>query len=79
MKELRYTLVTDGSSDRALLPILTWLLRENGFSEAIQPEWADISWLPFRGKMLLPKKVELRVCSTINLQFWGLSRLSDKA
>ena len=27
MRELRYTLVADGPSDRALLPILTWLLR----------------------------------------------------
>ena len=26
MQELRYTLMADGSSDRALLPILTWLL-----------------------------------------------------
>ena len=28
MQELRYTLLADGSSDRALLPILTWLLRQ---------------------------------------------------
>ena len=41
MRELRYTLTTDGSSDAALLPILTWLLRTNGVSCAIQPEWAD--------------------------------------
>lgn len=27
MRELTFTLVSDGSSDRALLPILTWLLR----------------------------------------------------
>jgi len=29
MRELRYTLVGDGSSDRALLPILNWLLRQH--------------------------------------------------
>ena len=28
MQTLRYTLLADGSSDRALLPILTWLLRQ---------------------------------------------------
>jgi hypothetical protein len=42
MKELRYTLTTDGSSDVALLPILTWLLKTNGVSYAIQAEWADL-------------------------------------
>ena len=30
MDELRYTLVADGSSDRALIPIINWVLRENG-------------------------------------------------
>jgi hypothetical protein len=30
MLDLRYSLVSDGSSDAALLPILSWLLRENG-------------------------------------------------
>jgi hypothetical protein len=41
MRELRYTLVSDGASDQVLLPILTWLLRANGVRCAIQPEWAD--------------------------------------
>jgi hypothetical protein len=42
MNSLRYTLLTDGSSDRALLPLLTWVLIENGVTGAIQPEWADL-------------------------------------
>jgi hypothetical protein len=42
MKELRFTLVTDGSSDVVLLPILTWLLRSNGVVMALQPVWADL-------------------------------------
>ena len=42
MSELRYTLLTDGSSDAALLPILTWLLTTNGVAWAIQAEWADL-------------------------------------
>lgn len=50
MRELRYTLVTNGSSDTVLLPILTWLLKTHGVSWAIQPEWADLRQLP------LPKK-----------------------
>ena len=50
MRELRYTLVTNGSSDTALLPILTWLLRTHGVSCAIQAEWADLR------QLRLPKK-----------------------
>ncbi len=41
MTELSYTLLSEGSSDRAFLPILTWLLRENGVKCAIQPQWAN--------------------------------------
>jgi hypothetical protein len=40
MRELRYTLLSDGPSDRALLRILTWLLRTHGVEMAIQPDWA---------------------------------------
>ncbi|MFP5274996.1 hypothetical protein [Coleofasciculus sp.] len=46
MKELRYTLLSDGSSDKALLPILTWLLRLHGVECAIQSQWADFRRLP---------------------------------
>jgi hypothetical protein len=49
--ELRYTLVTDGPTDRALMPILTWLLREGGVQYAIQPEWADLWRLRVREKL----------------------------
>jgi hypothetical protein len=40
--ELRYTLISDGSSDRALIPLLTWSLRQCGFLGAVQPEFADL-------------------------------------
>ncbi len=53
MTELRYTLVTDGSSDAALIPILNWLLRSNGVTWAIQAEWADL------GRYSLPEKPKL--------------------
>ncbi|EDX78093.1 hypothetical protein MC7420_7831 [Coleofasciculus chthonoplastes PCC 7420] len=46
MKEIRYTLLSDGSSDKALLPILTWLLRLHGVECAIQSQWADFRRLP---------------------------------
>jgi len=42
MKELYYTFLTDGSSDKALMPVLTWLLRVNQVECAIQPQWADL-------------------------------------
>ena len=42
MHELRYTLLSDGSSDRALIPILTWLLRDLGLDCAIEPQWAGL-------------------------------------
>ena len=43
---LRFTLVSEGSSDRALLPILRWLLIDNGIDQPIQEEWADLRRLP---------------------------------
>jgi len=46
MMELHYTLVSDGSSDRALLPILSWLLIEHKVQCPIQSFWADLRRLP---------------------------------
>ena len=53
MDELRYTLVAEGGSDRALLPVLDWLLIENGVRCPIQAAWADlrsclkrVNWVP---------------------------------
>jgi hypothetical protein len=46
MDEIRYTLISDGPSDRALLPILTWVLREKGKVSLVQSEWADLRRLP---------------------------------
>ena len=42
MDNIRYTLISDGSSDRALLPILTWILRDKCGVIRIQSEWADL-------------------------------------
>ena len=57
MKELTYTLLADGSSDQALMPILTWLLRAQGLKRAIQPEWADLRYLP-RPPRRLPARID---------------------
>lgn len=52
MDDIRYTLISDGSSDRALLPILTWALREKGGVMRIREEWADLRRLPNPPKTL---------------------------
>jgi hypothetical protein len=41
---LTYTFLSDGSSDRALLPILEWILRERS-TWSLQGQWADLRQL----------------------------------
>jgi Domain of unknown function (DUF4276) len=43
MKNLCYTLLCDGGSDRVLIDILNWLLKEHLLGCVIQDEWADLS------------------------------------
>lgn len=57
MSDLRYTLLADGPSDRALMPILSWLLREHLPHRAIQAEWADLGRFPRPPKRLSDKIV----------------------
>ena len=45
MNPLRYTLISDGSSDRMLLPVLDWLLLEHS-DELFDSQWADLARLP---------------------------------
>lgn len=52
MDEIRYTLISDGPSDRSLIPIITWALREKGKVVRIQAEWADLRRLPSPPKTL---------------------------
>ncbi len=42
--ELTFTLISDGSSDRALLPVLEWLLSKKIFG-SVRGQWADFSHL----------------------------------
>lgn len=68
MTSLRFTLLTDGSSDKALIPHLTWLLRENGVSMPIYSEWAELRHLPTVPKGLsekITKSLELYPCDLI--------------
>jgi hypothetical protein len=55
MKELRFTLVADGPSDKRLLPIITWLLQQHS-SRLISSTWADLSV-----SMLRPRSLEERI------------------
>jgi len=61
---LRYTLLTDGSSDRALTHVVNWLLDslmdESGSREAFVSEWAD-----FRGRRRPPRSLRERIACAV--------------
>ena len=61
MKDLRYTLLSDGSSDSALIPVLTWLLQAHLVDCAIQHEWADLRRVPKSLKDTFSKRIKLAV------------------
>ena len=68
MERLRFTLVADGPSDRALLPVLTWLLRQHCEGVSIQPEFSDLRWLPNPPQGLfrrIDKSMELYPCDLL--------------
>jgi len=67
MNEFRYTLLPDGPADRALLPILTWVLRHH-LNAASQPAWADLRRLPRPPRNLderIEKSVDLYPCDLL--------------
>jgi hypothetical protein len=41
---MKYTLVTDGRSDRTLMPIIDWLIDDIGYTGPINGTWADFSF-----------------------------------
>ncbi|QWR77399.1 hypothetical protein [Candidatus Magnetomonas plexicatena] len=68
MKEIKYTLLSDGSSDKRLIPILDWLLNEHCPELTVQSEWADFSRLPQKPKTLedkIQKSIELYPCNIL--------------
>ena len=62
MDELRVTLVGDGSFDRALLPIVSWVIRERGVRIPLRPYWADLACLQPR-----PASLTARLASALDL------------
>lgn len=59
------TLLADGSSDVALLPILKWAIRQHTSGIAVQCEWADLRRLPSPPRVLserIVKAVDLYPC-----------------
>ena len=52
MPELSYTLITDGTSDRALIYHINWLLRMHLPNVAINSQWADPERLFFQNRNL---------------------------
>ena len=59
---LKFTLVSDGSSDIVLKPILKWLLKKVGVTHHIEGEWADLRDLPNP-----PKKLEQKIQQAITM------------
>ncbi|MBE2268397.1 MAG: DUF4276 family protein [Anaerolinea sp.] len=57
-ERLRCTLVSDGSSDRVLLPIVDWLLAQHSRETHFEPTiWAELRELPHPPKTLIEKIV----------------------
>ena len=68
MTLINCTLLTDGSSDVALLPILEWAIRQHVGEIAVQCEWADLRRLPSQPRGLgarIVKAVELYPCDML--------------
>jgi hypothetical protein len=68
MKTLRYTLIADGSSDRVLIPILDWVLKQHLKKTAIQAAWADLRSLKKPLKELhekIGRAIELYPCDVL--------------
>jgi hypothetical protein len=61
MKPLVFTLLSEGSSDRALIPVLLWALRRAS-ARVFQPLWADLRWL-----RAPPRPLEDRVEAAVQL------------
>ena len=68
MTELQYTLLSDGSTDRVLMPILTWLLHQHLPACAVQARWPDLGRLRRPPRSLHEKiraAVDLSPCDVI--------------
>lgn len=64
---LRYTLLSDGSSDRMLLPVLDWLLRVHAVAPFVS-QWADLSQFrnpPIRTRDRIQLALDLFPCDLL--------------
>jgi hypothetical protein len=52
MSSLRFTLLSDDSSDQMLIPVLKWLLQQQGLQQDRRFAWADLRRLPSPPKSL---------------------------
>jgi|WetSurMetagenome_2_1015567.scaffolds.fasta_scaffold09889_3 hypothetical protein len=62
MTALKYTLVSDGSSDRALMPLVTWIIRQHAPDWAVENHWAD-----FRAMRNPPRDLKKRIEASLDL------------
>ncbi len=68
LAELHCTLLSDGSSDRALVPILRWLLHCHLPDCPVQLQWGDLRLLPQPPKQLpqrIAKAIQLYPCELL--------------
>ena len=66
--KISYTLLTDGSSDRALMPVLNWLIRDLHARADMQANWADLFRLPIAPSSLaerIERSIELYPCDLL--------------
>ena len=57
---MQFTLISEGSSDKALLPILRWVLLQSGVRSQVSGDWVD--WGRFRNPpRVLARKIESAV------------------
>ena len=60
MNELRYTLLGDGNFDEALIPVVSWVLKEAGVIAPIQSSWAELDRVP-QPPRKLPDRIAMAV------------------
>lgn len=68
MCSITFTLLSEGSSDRALIPILRWLLGQHLPGVALNADWADLRRLPIPPRPLkerIKHALELYPCDVL--------------
>ena len=58
MMEIQYTLISDGPSDKVLMPVLDWLIRTNGYDGSLQGEFCDFRLLKKPSSYQLADKIK---------------------